>query len=109
MPSLYELTVLFGAVPELPPPLPRQRRNISINATSERPVTLVPPVVEQSFLRRTFPWAFPPPQALTPVRRPNPFMALKAGKKLIVIAVVDVGSISFFRFGEGAFTEWPMI
>jgi tRNA-splicing endonuclease subunit Sen54 len=45
----------------------------------------------------------------TPAQRPNPFMALKAGRKLVVIAVVDVGSISFFRFGEGAFTEWPMI
>jgi len=45
----------------------------------------------------------------TLVRRPNPFMALKAGKKIVVIAVVDAGSISFFRFGQGAFTEWPMV
>jgi tRNA-splicing endonuclease subunit Sen54 len=36
-------------------------------------------------------------------------MALKAGKKIIVIAVVDTGSISFFRFGQGEFAEWPMV
>jgi tRNA-splicing endonuclease subunit Sen54 len=36
-------------------------------------------------------------------------MALKAGKKAVVIAVVDVGNITFFRFCQGAFAEWPMI
>ncbi|KAF8067707.1 tRNA-splicing endonuclease subunit sen54 N-term-domain-containing protein [Lyophyllum atratum] len=65
---------------------------------------------EPSLIQRLFPWAFPrqPIQPVGPVRRPHPFMALKAGKKLIVIAVVDAGSISFFRFGQGEFTEWPM-
>jgi tRNA-splicing endonuclease subunit Sen54 len=38
----------------------------------------------------------------------NPFTALKAGKKMIVIAVVDSGNVGFFRFSEGAFGEWPM-
>ncbi|GLB39037.1 putative tRNA-splicing endonuclease subunit sen54 N-term [Lyophyllum shimeji] len=64
-----------------------------------------------TLIQRLFPWAFPsqPIQPVEPVRRPHPFMALKAGKKLIVIAVVDAGSISFFRFGQGEFTEWPMV
>ena len=49
----------------------------------------------------------PPPRQ--PNRKPNPFVALKTGKKIIVIAVVDAGSTSFFRFGQGEFTEWPMV
>jgi len=36
-------------------------------------------------------------------------MVLKAGKKNVVVAAVDAGSISFFRFGQGAFEELPMI
>jgi tRNA-splicing endonuclease subunit Sen54 len=36
-------------------------------------------------------------------------MALKAGKRTVVVAAVDIGNISFFRFSEGAFHEWPMM
>jgi tRNA-splicing endonuclease subunit Sen54 len=35
-------------------------------------------------------------------------MALKQGKKMIVVAAVDAGNISFYRFGQGAFEEWTM-
>ncbi|KIJ64666.1 hypothetical protein HYDPIDRAFT_175586 [Hydnomerulius pinastri MD-312] len=52
-----------------------------------------------------------PKQITTPTfvpNRPNPFLALKTGTKTIVVAAVDSGSISFFRFGEGVFEEWPM-
>jgi tRNA-splicing endonuclease subunit Sen54 len=41
--------------------------------------------------------------------RPNPFPALKQGKKMIVIAVVDAGSVGFFRFSQGTFEDWPMV
>lgn len=140
MPTLQELTDLFDVLPELPPPLPRQRRPLTAtpalnlpplpaapqniapleNAASPTvtPQPMAPPrpaalvqVQEQSLLCRLFPWAFSqkPPQSAAPARRPHPFMALKAGKKLVVIAVVDAGSISFFRFGQGDFTEWPMV
>ncbi|KAF5377948.1 hypothetical protein D9615_006756 [Tricholomella constricta] len=139
MPTLQELTDLFDVLPELPPPLPRQRRplttptapqaTISTPASSTSPTSAAapptitpsgpaprpstashPPKPQQSLFRRLFPWAFPVQvQPVGPVRRPHPFMALKAGKKLIVIAVVDAGSISFFRFGQGEFTEWPMV
>lgn len=46
----------------------------------------------------------------TPVaaRRPNAFQMLKSGKKMVVIAAVDCGVISFYRFGQGGFEEWPM-
>ncbi|RDB14797.1 putative tRNA-splicing endonuclease subunit sen54 [Hypsizygus marmoreus] len=137
MPTLQELTDLFDELPTLPPPLPRQRRHIPpqtsttvaantraadpgaiVNTVAPPPVTPArtlnplpsPPVPRQSLIRRIFPWAFAPlpPQTTGQVRRPHPFMALKAGRKLIVIAVVDAGSISFFRFGQGDFTEWPM-
>jgi tRNA-splicing endonuclease subunit Sen54 len=45
---------------------------------------------------------------LTPPRKPNPFAALKAGRKLVIIAVVDNGNVGFFRFSEGVFGEWKM-
>ena len=131
MPTLQELTDLFDELPELPPPLPRQRRPpVPTSNTTPTPVSsdgpqapaspqLVqapivfrsPPTRQLSLISRLFPWAFrqPPAQDNGPVRKPHPFMALKAGKKIVVIAVVDSGSISFFRFGQGAFTEWPMI
>jgi len=54
----------------------------------------------------------PSPQRTKPTLTPpklNPFLALKTGKKTIVIAAVDAGSISFFKFGQGVFEEWPMI
>ena len=41
-------------------------------------------------------------------RKVNPFAVLKAGKKMVVVAVVDAGMISFFRFGQGAFEDFPM-
>ncbi|KAJ2934476.1 hypothetical protein H1R20_g2641, partial [Candolleomyces eurysporus] len=133
MPTLQELSDLFGVLPELPPPLPRQKRpannaqeqskpNEPAKAASPAPTTeqsqpnepekaaspaLSPTTTEQSFLRRLFPWAFLTLQA-TKERKVNPFMALKAGKKMIIIAAVDSGNISFFRFSEGAFCEWPM-
>ena len=50
-----------------------------------------------------------PANLSSPNRKQNPFVALKTGKKIIVIAVVDAGSTSFFRFGQGEFTEWPMV
>lgn len=48
------------------------------------------------------------PRAPRPPPRPNPFPSLKQGKKTIVVAVVDAGSVGFFRFGQGTFEEWPM-
>jgi len=35
-------------------------------------------------------------------------MVLKSGKKQVVVAAVDAGSISFYRFVQGAFEELPM-
>ncbi|KZS92159.1 hypothetical protein SISNIDRAFT_455916, partial [Sistotremastrum niveocremeum HHB9708] len=46
--------------------------------------------------------------ALQP-RPPHPFAVLKAGRKLVVIAVVDSGNIGFYRFSEGVFDEMPMM
>ncbi|RXW15794.1 hypothetical protein EST38_g10062 [Candolleomyces aberdarensis] len=116
MPTLQELSDLFGVLPELPPPLPRQKRpanNAQEQSKPDEPAKAASPApspttAEQSFLRRLFPWAFPTPLQATKEQKVNPFMALKAGKKMIIIAAVDSGNISFFRFSEGAFCEWPM-
>lgn len=113
MPTLQELTDLFDVLPEQPPPLPRRRRPVAAPQASPAPQPTAMPSSSHtpSLIRRLFPWVFsptPPVHLAVPARRPNPFMALKAGHKMIVIAVVDAGSISFFRFSQGAFTDWPM-
>lgn len=122
MPTLHELTNLFDVLPETPLPPPRQRRppTDATKTPSGHHQTPLPPITEvtnqsvqkSSFLHKFFPWLFPSPQTTTvgpPARKPNPFVALKTGKKIIIIAVVDAGNTSFFRFGQGEFTEWPMI
>lgn len=143
IPSLQELTALFGILPEMPLP-PSRKRGIPAStkqpgdsqptdvrpttpktiSREESPVNMTPSQPKPSwssalwtiFLRLlSFLPAFrtvPPPQRTKPTfapPRPNPFPALKTGKKTIVIAAVDGGSISFFRFGQGVFEEWPMI
>jgi tRNA-splicing endonuclease subunit Sen54 len=113
VPSLSELDDLFGILPELPPPVPRQRTLLSKKpAPPTLPASPGFPAVQQSFLRRFFPWTWSPwstpPQPKAAPRRPNPFAVLKAGKKMVVVAAVDAGMISFFRFGQGAFEDFPM-
>ncbi|KAF8625909.1 hypothetical protein AX17_006635 [Amanita inopinata Kibby_2008] len=130
MPTLYELTDLFGCVPPVPPFVPRKRgvrgqeknqasankANASARAMSTIPTPAPPPPPpppsRPSWIQRWSPSATPAPP-LTPTGqtnpKPNPFASLKMGKKIIIIAAVDTGNISFFRFGQGGFEEWPMI
>ncbi|KAJ3573636.1 hypothetical protein NP233_g2305 [Leucocoprinus birnbaumii] len=140
VPTLHELSALFNLLPDLPPPLPRLRRQAyggkPMSATSTPQLSQAsasapsrdshpqesalasttdsaskaphkPLQAKVTLLQCLFPSVFPPPP-LEPQRRPNPFAALKQGKKIIVIAAVDNGNISFFRFSQGAFEEWPM-
>ncbi|KAI6103292.1 tRNA-splicing endonuclease subunit sen54 N-term-domain-containing protein [Pisolithus croceorrhizus] len=125
-PSLYELTALFEGLPEMPLPPPRKRRiqtvvqkanDTVVTSTSPGPPRLsIPPqtLIQRliSYLRFKSHAAPATPfgashNTVTP--KPNPFAHLKAGKKSVVIAAVDSGNISFFRFGEGGFHHWPMI
>ncbi|KAJ6594127.1 tRNA-splicing endonuclease subunit sen54 N-term-domain-containing protein [Mycena capillaripes] len=109
MPTLRELTDLFDISPEMPPPLPRQRRPVKGAASPPPRTTPVPSPPPLSLSQRILHWFRPPPPAsTTPARRPHPFMAIKAGKKTVIVAVVDAGSTSFFRFGQGAFEEWAI-
>ncbi|KAF8887144.1 tRNA-splicing endonuclease subunit sen54 N-term-domain-containing protein, partial [Infundibulicybe gibba] len=108
MPSIHELTDLFDASPELPPPMPRQRK---LPPSQPAPRSTAPaPAHPQSSVWQLFSWALPkqPVPDAAVMRKPNPFMALKAGKKMVIIAVVDAGNLGFFKFGQGEFTEWPM-
>jgi tRNA-splicing endonuclease subunit Sen54 len=111
MPSLRELQALFDHLPEVPPPLPRQKSQVATKPTSEAAA----PVLDSTrnhpnLLQRIFSWILLPSTSAQPqARKPNPFAALKAGKKNIVIAAVDAGNISFFKFSQGAFSEWPMV
>ncbi|TRM61122.1 tRNA-splicing endonuclease subunit sen54 N-term-domain-containing protein [Schizophyllum amplum] len=123
MPSLQEFADMFDLLPELPPPLPRKKNFLpppgekpapgqKINrALPNAPKHARPPQEQKtqppsSFLERVFPWAFP--ARPLPGPRINPFMALRAGKRMIIIAAVDSGNISFYRFMQGSFVDWPM-
>lgn len=126
MPSLNELSALFEVLPEMPIPPPRQRHrpaNVNKGASKNKPeanvLAIVPPwspipATAGAFdtllvwlrLRAADPRETKPQSV---VRPQNPFQALKAGKRVVVIAAVDAGMISFFRLGQGAFNEWPMV
>ncbi|KAF7315467.1 tRNA-int-end-N2 domain-containing protein [Mycena indigotica] len=104
MPSLRELTELFDVSPELPPPLPRQRRP---GKATFQPGPVAPP---PSWTKRLQDWLRnKPPKYVPPPRKPHPFMVMKSGKKTVIVAVVDAGNIGFFRFGQGAFEEMPLV
>lgn len=107
MPTLRELDDLFGELPELPPPLPRQRhpQQGAQPARNQLPPAPPTPTTLWSWISS---WVLPETPS-PPPRRPNPFAALKAGKRIVVIAAVDAGNISFFRFGQGGFEDWPMM
>ena len=118
MPSLSELTDLFGELPILPPPAPRKRMSFAQQkaaaaASSSPPAARTPEAFlpPPPLIRRIFAWIWPLPgleERKAPARPTNPFPFLKTGNKIVVIAVVDAGTISFFRFGQGVFAEFPM-
>lgn len=112
MPTLQELTNLFDIMPEAPLPTPRQRRPPQ-GTTNTAPVTgrlfENSKPSSQPFVRRILYWFSSSEMSSTLIRRPNPFVALKSGKKHVLVAAVDSGNTSFFRFGQGEFTEWPMV
>jgi tRNA-splicing endonuclease subunit Sen54 len=125
MPTLYELNDLFDVYPELPPPVPRKRMayggkddkkdNQDKAKAPANPTPVAAAAVPQSTWEKTLSWIIPSrfrpssAQQQQPERRPNPFMMLKAGRKMVIVAVVDSGNIGFFRFSQGVFTEWPMV
>lgn len=43
------------------------------------------------------------------VRKPNPFPPLKAGRRSVILAVVDHGTTSLLRFGEAEFEKWKLM
>ena len=49
------------------------------------------------------------PTVKLPQWKPHPMQVLKTGRKMVVIAAVDAGTVSFFRFGQGGFDEMPMV
>jgi len=107
MPSLYDLTKLFELLPELPPPQRRQRQP-NLNTASSEPPTNALSRTSTLFSLKSFMNRFFQGSKSSSVQKPNPFMVLKSGKKNVIVAAVDSGSISFFRFGQGAFEELPM-
>ena len=128
MPSLAELAALFGVLPEIPPPMPRARQKPPTTSGGEKSQikamgndlqSRTPDTGNAVLASPTSTWWFPfwpfhrqttrQPVKPNPERRPHPMAALKQGKKVAIIAVVEAGSPSFFRFGQGEFLEWPMV
>ena len=125
MPTLLELNTLFNQVPDVPPPVPRKRNILPAGNQKPSPTAVASQETHDSrnlpsslcsriFSRlsaalswRSFP-NDPEKQSQKQPYRPNPFQMLKLGKKIIVVAAVDAGMISFFRFGQGGFEDWPM-
>lgn len=113
MPTLAELTHTYEGLPVIPPPLPRKRHPPSEKAvpvpkpspkghdTTPRP-SFVARLLSYFSLYSSLPTLGPAPVKI------NPFTALRQGNKSVIIAVVDAGTVSFFKFGQGAFEEWPM-
>ncbi len=121
MPTISELTALFGELPELPPPVPRKRMSFaqqkeaaaSTSKPTNNPVPSSLLVQSRPFFKKNplpwiWPWSRSETEAKAQARPTNPFPSLKTGKKMVIVAAVDAGTISFFRFGQGVFTEWPM-
>ncbi|KAI9443121.1 tRNA-splicing endonuclease subunit sen54 N-term-domain-containing protein [Lactarius indigo] len=113
MPTLAELTHMYEGLPTIPPPVPRSRKappatNTPVSKSSPTGTVMGP---HSSFLAKSLSYILfrstKSPLEPTPVK-PNPFMTLRQGKKIVIVAAVDAGIVSFFRFGEGAFEEWPM-
>src|SRR6267142_154205 len=112
MPTLTELRHIYEGLPIIPPPIPRRRNPRSEKSGAVPKPSSSPKGRDTTILTRLlshFPFrSTPPASEATPVKI-NPFMALRQGNKAVVIAAVDAGIVSFFRFGQGAFEEWPMV
>ncbi|KAJ7600989.1 tRNA-splicing endonuclease subunit sen54 N-term-domain-containing protein [Mycena floridula] len=111
MPSLRELTDLFEIYPEVPVPPPKKRfPPTSASKPSASPQAPRPPSRPTTIIGRISAWILGERKRSGPQtpRGPNPFPALRAGHKMVIIAAVDNGNISFYRFAEGVFGSWEM-
>ena len=99
IPTLHELSTLFDTLPELPPPLPRPKRQAYDGKSVKAPTTqsssnantatTSTPQPRLTLFQRVFPTIFgSSPSEPLPQRKPHPFAALKQGKKTIVVAAV---------------------
>jgi tRNA-splicing endonuclease subunit Sen54 len=127
LPTLQDLAALFDVLPEMPTPPPRRRnpqtlrppgpdsQPVSNTAQSTISTLSTPPSPPPSFTWRLLQWVFPskPEDGISTSKnaivKPNPFVILKHGKKFAVVAAVDMGNISFFKFGQGDFSEYPIV
>ncbi|PVF99695.1 hypothetical protein CPB86DRAFT_702791 [Serendipita vermifera] len=96
VPTIDELVSLYDTLPETRQP---QDPKSAIKVSKDVSFNLL------SILKSTITWLF----RYSAPRKGNPFTFLKEGKKSVVIAVVDAGTTSLYRFNEGCFEDWPMI
>jgi len=102
MPTLAELTHMYEGQPILPPPLPRNRKAPPASSSVSKPPPPTGTVARprSSFLAKLLSYILfrstqPRPESASV--KPNPFMALRQGKKTVIVAAVDAGVVSFFQ------------
>ncbi|EJT99752.1 hypothetical protein DACRYDRAFT_82203 [Dacryopinax primogenitus] len=113
LPTLADLTRLFGELPVQPPPQPRRRAppaptSSTASNSKSTPKPPAPPLPPTLFSRLSQLLGLLPKTPPNPKPRVQPFPALKAGRKSVIIAAVDGGNVSFVKFGEGVFEDYPM-
>jgi hypothetical protein len=117
-----ELSDLFDLMPDAPF-VPKKRvtaHGMSSN-DADQPLPTPPTLLARI---KTFIWGFSIGETSSSVAPPNAFLSLKTGRRNVVIAAVDRGSVSFVRyessrsrnamlkdfvrFNQGCFEDWPM-
>ncbi|KAK4052816.1 tRNA-splicing endonuclease subunit sen54 [Microbotryomycetes sp. JL201] len=116
MPDVFEFASMFDAVPlpigedTLLPPPRIMRQGLPANARAARPPRRPAQMrnVDNSNkwltkLTQLVPFLGPKDQT----RKPSPYPRLKTGRRDILVAVVDNGTISILRFNESEFAKLP--
>lgn len=96
LPSITDLTALFGTAPLALPVYGAP--SSKIQPLKRRP----------NIFLRIYQWLLYVLKSNS-YKKADAFPALKSGRKSVIFAVVDMGTISMYRFNEGCFEEWPMI
>ena len=107
-PRMFECTFLtFSSARTTPLPTLGELENMFATVPTISPTASTTSQIQRIWLRLQRVWDKRKPPG-PPAKAVNPFFALKSGKRSVVLAVVDAGTTSMFRFVDGCFEEWPM-
>ena len=118
LPKIEQFSKIFDELPESTPPLSRRQKLIKeqeekknkniVNEKSEKPMTLMEKL--KTWFRSSSISRQKKEELKIQKRDPRVmFPALKYGKKVIIMAIVDSGTTSWIQFGQGHFNEFPLL